>query len=68
MGGRVTELVEHLERSDRLELPEVMRMDHYSYVAFRPSGKLGPMHPERFAAYRTQIADVRAHLDANNCP
>jgi uracil-DNA glycosylase len=68
MGGRVTELVEHLERSGRLELPEVIRIDHYSYVAFRPSGKLGPMHPERVAAYRTQIADVRAHLEANNGP
>ena len=66
MGKQVEKLVEYLNCSDRLELPSVMYIDHYSYVAFRPSGKIGPMHPDRVAAYRRRFADVRAHLDEFN--
>jgi hypothetical protein len=53
-------LAEHLERSGLLELPEVMQIDHYSYIALRPAGRLGPMHPERVTAYRAQFENVRS--------
>jgi hypothetical protein len=41
-----------------------MCIQHYSYVAMRPDGKLGPMHPERVAAYDAQFAAVASRAQA----
>lgn len=39
-------------------LPPRMQVAHYTYVASRPHGKLGPMHPERVNAYSEEFAQV----------
>ena len=68
MGKQVMKLVEHLGDSGRLELPRVMYIDHYSYIAFRPKSRLGPMHPDRVEAYRNRFADIRAGFNAFSGP
>lgn len=39
-------------------LPTTTRIHHYSYVALRPEGRLGPMHPERVERYDADFARV----------
>jgi hypothetical protein len=36
-------------------LPKMEIISHYSYIALRPEGKLGPMHPERVERYDEQF-------------
>lgn len=48
------------------QLPERTSVDHYSFVAMRPLGELGPMHPERVAAYGEQFAAVAHRLETLN--
>lgn len=43
-------------------VPEVVTIQHYSYVALRPRGKQGPMHPERVAEYSDEIAAIAQRL------
>jgi uracil-DNA glycosylase len=62
MGNQVDGLVKTLAKKKLISLPPVHRIDHYSYVALRPRGKLGPMHPERVAAYRQDMLAVRDHF------
>ncbi|GGC67468.1 hypothetical protein GCM10011504_51780 [Siccirubricoccus deserti] len=63
MGGRVDRLVDYLRAAALIALPQTMRIAHYSYVAMRPAGRLGPMHPDRVAAYLSSFADVRRRFD-----
>jgi hypothetical protein len=41
-----------------LRLPRVETIQHYSYVALRPRGKQGPMHPERVAEYDEEFRSL----------
>jgi hypothetical protein len=41
-------------------LPRVETIQHYSYVAHRPQGSLGPMHPDRVRAYDEEFARIAA--------
>jgi uracil-DNA glycosylase len=41
-------------------LPARHCIPHYSYVAMRPRGSLGPMHPQRVAEYDQQFAEIAA--------
>lgn len=54
-----------LSRAERLGivLPETMVVQHYSYVALRPRGKQGPMHPERVAEYDREFAAVASRAE-----
>lgn len=56
-GKTVTRALEGL-RAYGLALPEVLTIQHYSYVALRPRGKQGPMHPERVREYDDEFAEV----------
>jgi hypothetical protein len=63
MGGVVRDLVSELKRSNRIRLPSIAAIDHYSYVAHRPKGHLGPMHPSRVADYHRDMAKIRAQFE-----
>ncbi len=65
MGTQVAGLAEHLRRAGLVVLPDTMRVEHYAYVASRPAGRLGPMHPERVAAYLSSFAEVRRRLNGH---
>jgi hypothetical protein len=39
-------------------LPETVTIYHYSYLGSRPQGKLGPLHPERVAAWDADFARI----------
>ncbi len=41
-----------------LVFPNIVTVQHYSYVALRPRGKQGPMHPERVKEYDDEFAEV----------
>ncbi len=41
-----------------LPLPRIETVQHYSYVALRPRGKQGPMHPERVKEYDDEFARI----------
>jgi hypothetical protein len=45
-----------------VRLPEIVTIRHYSYVAMRPEGRKGPMHPDRVAAYDAQFASIAARF------
>lgn len=62
MGKMVAELMTHLARSGYIQLPRVTHIEHYSYIATRPCGRLGPMHPDRVAAYLSSFDRVREEL------
>lgn len=63
MGNKVESLIRHLDELDLISLPQIRKIHHYSYVAFRPQGKLRPMHPERVKAYRNAMLNIREHFD-----
>lgn len=63
MGNNVENLIRHLEELCLITLPQTRKIHHYSYVAFRPQGKLGPMHPERVKAYRNAMLNIREYFD-----
>lgn len=58
MGKKVQRLVEHLMTTTQLRFPRLETIHHYSYIAFRPCGKLGPMHPTRVKDYQRQMLHV----------
>ena len=41
-------------------LPPTITIYHYSYLGQRPQGKLGPMHPDRLAAWDADFAHIAA--------
>lgn len=62
MGARLARLAAQLEEDGLIVLPRVERIESYVYVASRPAGKLGPMHPARVAAYKGRIAEIAASV------
>lgn len=59
MGGTVEKLVQHLEHQGMISPPSMRKIHHYSYIAFRAEGKLGPMHPERVKKYQGAMLSIR---------
>ncbi len=59
LGKKVETLLNHLQRSKNLRLPETTLIQHYTYVALRPRGTLGPMHPQRVKEYDQEFAQVK---------
>jgi hypothetical protein len=56
---KTQEPLEHLERRGLIpRLPRTKPIYHYSYIGSRPQGKLGPMHPERIAAWDHEFAEI----------
>ena len=63
MGRKVEKLARHLARQGMIALPPVRKIHHYSYIAFRPEGKLKRMHPERIKRYQETMYSVRCEFD-----
>ncbi len=63
MGGAADLLLEHLVALRKIQLPEIMRIKHYSYIGQRAQGKLGPMHPERIRQYSKDFDLIREKFD-----
>ncbi len=63
MGNKVERHLTRLDKAGKINLPALMKIDHYSYVAFRPRGKLGPMHPDRVRDYLESIRRVSLRLN-----
>lgn len=64
LGNTVRRMLEWLD-GRHIDLPDLETVAHYSYVAHRPEGKLGPMHPEqveRYDAEAERIAELRDDL------
>jgi uracil-DNA glycosylase len=57
LGKTVREILTYLERRG-LRLPRVEMVQHYSYVALRPRGNQGPMHPERVREYSEEFSRI----------
>jgi hypothetical protein len=66
MGGQTQKLLDHLQSTGRIRLPQVERITHYAYIGQRPQGKLGPMHPERIQAYDQEFTRIRKIFDDLN--
>ena len=66
MGGQTQKLLDHLQSTGRIRLPQVERITHYAYIGQRPQGKLGPMHPERIKAYDQEFTRIRKIFDDLN--
>lgn len=59
LGKRVNGWLDRLQRLGLLpRIPARTCIEHYSYVAMRPQGSLGPMHPERVARYDAQFEEI----------
>lgn len=58
MGQQVARLMQYLQKQHQLRLPPMMTISHYSYIAFRPRGNQGPMHPQRVREYNREMAEV----------
>mgnify|MGYP000380223873 CR=1 FL=1 len=58
--GKKTEVpLTHLVRRGLIpQLPEATTIYHYSYLGSRPQGRLGPMHPDRVAAWDSEFARI----------
>lgn len=63
MGRNVERLLQRLVKKGLVSLPRVMFIHHYSYVASRARGKLGPMHPSRVEEYHRQMMHIRSQFD-----
>ena len=46
-------------------LPQIEFIQHYSYVASRPRGKQGPMHPQRIKEYDEEIEMIATTFDTD---
>ncbi len=64
MGRKVGNLLIHLSKARGLRLPVLSHVEHYSYVAMRPCGKLPPMDPSRVTEYDNQMREVAAQFGA----
>lgn len=65
LGGQAHKILIHM-RSLGLKCPPVIKINHYSYVMFRPEAgtKRGPRHPDRIAEFKTSINEVAQTYDA----
>ncbi len=63
MGGTVEKLVRHLEERSMISLPQARKIYHYSYIAYRAEGNLGPMHFDRVKRYQEEILEIRRDFD-----
>jgi hypothetical protein len=59
LGKTVRAVLDQLRRQG-LRFPRIETVQHYSYVALRPRGKQGPMHPERVREYDEEFASIAA--------
>ena len=57
LGKTVRQTLTYLEKYG-LVFPNIITVQHYSYVALRPRGKQGPMHPERAKEYDEEFDEV----------
>jgi hypothetical protein len=68
LGKNTLAPLEYLQRQGLIpRLPLTIPIHHYSYIGSRPQGKLGPMHPERIAAWDADFAHI-AELARNLRP
>ena len=59
LGKKTLEPLNHLSRKRLIPpLPESVTIYYYSYLGSRPQGKLGPLHPERIAAWDAEFAAI----------
>jgi hypothetical protein len=47
-----------------VSIPETLTIQHYSYVALRPRGRQGPMHPDRLREYDAEFDLVARRVAA----
>jgi len=64
MGNKVEKLIKYLINSGLLKFPETAKIHHYSYIAFRPEGTKGPMHPDRIENYNSSLMKIRRQFMA----
>jgi hypothetical protein len=51
--------LEHVARKGLIPaLPETVVIYHYAYIGSRPQGNLGPLHPDRVAAWDGEFARI----------
>jgi hypothetical protein len=62
LGKTVRAILAQLE--DSLALPRIETVQHYAYVAHRPRGRQGPMHPERVREYDEELRGIAELRDA----
>ena len=59
LGKKTLVPLDHLVRKRLIPpLAEIVTIYHYSYLGSRPQGKLGPLHPERVAAWDADFARI----------
>ena len=62
MGNKPQRAVKVLKAAD-IHFGKIIKIHHYSYIAHRPAGKLGPMHPERVEKYNESFDAILAELN-----
>jgi hypothetical protein len=64
-GGQAHKILVHM-KSLGLTCPPVIKINHYSYVMFRPEAgtRRGPRHPDRIAKFKSSISAVAKAYDA----
>jgi hypothetical protein len=64
LGGQAHAILIHMITLG-LKCPAVIKIDHYSYVMFRPEAGThrGPRHPERIAKFKSSIAAIARKFD-----
>lgn len=65
LGGQAHNILMHMERLG-LKCPLVIKVNHYSYVMFRPEARTrrGSRHPDRIAEFKSSICAVAKAYDA----
>ena len=56
----------HLSKACGLLLPSLSHIEHYSYAAMRPCGKVLPMDPSRVQEYDNQLKAVAQQFSVLN--
>jgi len=57
LGNKVRDALSQLANNG-MQFPRIERVHHYSYLASRACGKLGPRHPDRIREYEDQFASI----------
>ena len=65
LGGQAHKILIHM-KSLGLKCPPVTKINHYSYVMFRPEAgtRRGPRHPERISEFKSSIRTIAKTYDA----
>ena len=59
LGEKTRKPLAHLVRRRLIPpLPESITIYHYAYIGSRPQGRLGPLHPDRVAAWDADFARI----------